>query len=163
MPVLREDELEVEDFWIECNLGHTHWGLYGAAGLMLRHVDSDGQEHYLLTHRSKLVQHGDTYSLPGGAIDAGETPQAGALREAQEELGQLPRITFTQTHVADHGRWAYHTIHGDVEEPFDVEFDEDEHWETNSCGWFTPQEIDLLNLHPGFREYWMAFRVQLAS
>jgi 8-oxo-dGTP pyrophosphatase MutT (NUDIX family) len=42
----------------------------------------------LLTRRAAaLTRHGGQWALPGGRIDPGETPEAAALREMQEEVG----------------------------------------------------------------------------
>jgi len=47
----------------------------------------------LLTERAAhLKDHAGQISLPGGRLASGETPTAGALREAEEEIG-LPRAT----------------------------------------------------------------------
>ncbi len=143
------------DGYIECAQGHQHWGVNGAAGLMLRHVDDQGQPRYLLTHRSPAVMHGDTYSVPGGALDSHEYPEEGALREAQEELGPIPGFDPTGIETADHGGWAYHTVHGDVPQMFTPR---PQNWETSDAQWYTPEEIDQLNLHPGFRAYWESRR-----
>lgn len=139
------------DGYIECDQGHQHWGVNGAAGLMLRHVDEQGQPRYLLTHRSPAVMHGDTFSVPGGALDSHERPEEGALREAQEELGPIPGFRHTGTETANHGGWAYHTVHGDVPQMFTPR---PQNWETSAAQWYTPEQIDQLNLHPGFRAYW---------
>ena len=57
-----------------------------AALLVLYPVD--GEATLLLTKRSSaLPQHSGQMSLPGGAVDAGETLAQAALREAQEEIG----------------------------------------------------------------------------
>lgn len=46
----------------------------------------------LLTKRNAhLNKHAGQVSFPGGRIDAGETPEAAALREAEEEVGLSPR------------------------------------------------------------------------
>jgi 8-oxo-dGTP pyrophosphatase MutT (NUDIX family) len=45
----------------------------------------------LLTKRTAhLKKHAGQVSFPGGRIDAGETPEAAALREAHEEVGLAP-------------------------------------------------------------------------
>jgi 8-oxo-dGTP pyrophosphatase MutT (NUDIX family) len=50
--------------------------------------DDEGRACFLLTKRApKLRAHGGQWALPGGRIDAGETPEAAALRELKEELG----------------------------------------------------------------------------
>jgi 8-oxo-dGTP pyrophosphatase MutT (NUDIX family) len=46
----------------------------------------------LLTKRTAhLSKHAGQVSFPGGRIDAGETPEAAALREADEEVGLVAR------------------------------------------------------------------------
>ena len=61
--------------------------------------------HLLLTLRSQEVEsHRGQISFPGGVLDPGETHEAGALREAEEELGlradqirllgRLPQLTI---------------------------------------------------------------------
>ncbi len=52
--------------------------------------DRDDSAHVLLTRRpDRLKRHGGQYALPGGRLEPGETPQAAALRELEEELGLL--------------------------------------------------------------------------
>lgn len=82
------------DRYVTCSKGHTHWGANGAAGLLIRHRGEDGRQRYLLQKRSNSAietDHPDTWSIPGGAIGRDETPEQGAMREAREELGPLPR------------------------------------------------------------------------
>jgi 8-oxo-dGTP pyrophosphatase MutT (NUDIX family) len=57
-----------------------------AAGLLLVFPWS-GDAHIVLTVRAQtLERHGGQVSLPGGVIDAGETIEQAALREAHEEI-----------------------------------------------------------------------------
>ncbi len=50
--------------------------------------DEDGNACFLLTRRAqRLRSHGGQWALPGGRIDAGETPRQAALRELDEECG----------------------------------------------------------------------------
>lgn len=51
-------------------------------------IDAQGRPCFLLTMRpSKMREHPSQYALPGGRIDAGETPAQAALRELDEEIG----------------------------------------------------------------------------
>ena len=51
-------------------------------------ADDEGRPCFLLTKRTpKLRAHGGQWALPGGRLDAGETVEAAALRELQEEVG----------------------------------------------------------------------------
>lgn len=65
-------------------------GLRDAAALILLYPH-DGAWHVPLTLRgSTLRHHTGQVSLPGGRVDAGESIEAAALREAEEEVGVVP-------------------------------------------------------------------------
>lgn len=62
-----------------------------AATLVLLYPDLDGQSHLVLTLRQpSLRAHSGQVSLPGGRLDAGESPEDAARREAWEEVGVDP-------------------------------------------------------------------------
>jgi 8-oxo-dGTP pyrophosphatase MutT (NUDIX family) len=62
-------------------------GLRPAAGLVLIYPH-ESRPHVLLTVRGGgLRHHTGQVSLPGGAVDAGESLEAAAVREAEEEVG----------------------------------------------------------------------------
>lgn len=140
------------DRYVTCDQGHTHWGSAGAAGLLIRHTDDQGTRRYLLQHRSPWVQHGNTWSTPGGALHHGESPEAGAMREGEEEMGDLPGLTHAATHTDDHGGWKYHTVVMDAPERFTPGGDEG--FEHADSRWVTPEEMKDLPLHPGFKASW---------
>jgi 8-oxo-dGTP diphosphatase len=142
--------------WVRCDLGHRHWGRFGAAGLLA--FVSDGGP-VLLQQRTWWSHHGGTWGLPGGARDSHETVLAGALREAAEECGVppglvAPRGIFTD----DHGGWSYTTVLAEAATPFEVESDYDE---TADVAWVDPAKVTQLSLHPGFAEHWAELRAAL--
>ena len=61
-------------------------GLRDAAALVLLYPVDD-EPHVLLTVRGALRHHTGQVSFPGGAVDAGETLEHAAVREAVEEVG----------------------------------------------------------------------------
>ena len=82
----------------------------------------DDEATLLLTVRgAKLSTHQGQVSLPGGALDLGETVERAALREAEEEIGLAPasvtiRLRLTPLHVPVSG-YVLHPIVGTIEAP----------------------------------------------
>lgn len=58
-----------------------------AAVLLLVYPGTEGPTLPLTVRHSALAHHGGQISLPGGALDPGESAEAAALREAEEEIG----------------------------------------------------------------------------
>jgi len=58
-----------------------------AAVLLLIYPGAGGPAIPLTLRHPNLARHGGQISLPGGAIDPGESAEAAALREAEEEIG----------------------------------------------------------------------------
>ncbi len=127
--------------------GMARWGLYGAAGLLLRHTDQAGTCRYLVACRSAHVHHGGTWGIPGGALRRGETPEDGARREAEEEFAGIPDYVVADVIVTDYGGWTYSTVVADVAELVDLE---PATWEHTRARWVTLDELAHLPLHPGF-------------
>lgn len=148
-PLFPVDPASAEGY-VTCELGHEHWGKAGAAGLLLRSTDGEGRAVFLLQHRSPEVHLGDTWSVPGGALEWDETPVTGAIREVEEELTGLPTesIVVERVLTVDHGGWAYHTVVASCEY-FRAE---GTGWETGEEGfrWLTEADLARLPLHPGF-------------
>ncbi len=143
--------------WVECSLGHAHWGLHGAAGLLLHTVDDHGVVRVLLQHRAAWSHHGDTWGLPGGARDSHEDAVTAALREADEEAG-LDRsvVRIRQAFVDDHGGWAYTTVLADTPEPLVTTLQR----ESVALAWVPLDAVAQRALHPGFAATWPEVRAQ---
>ena len=136
--------------WAFCSKGHIHWGALGGAGLLLRYVPQRGQPVYLLAERSRWVDVGGTWGMPGGAIHHDESPEAAADREAQEEIWPVPPYRVTGIQVQDcGGGWKFHIVCADVDHPFTAYVSR----ETDATGWFTLEEMSALRLHPGFQQW----------
>src|SRR3954466_3360305 len=136
------------DGWTVCALGHRHWGLAGAAGLLVHREGADGTE-VLLQHRAAWSHHGDTWGTPGGALHAGEPADVGALREAREELGLAPgALVLGARSVDDHGGWSYTTVLARPARP--IEADELRlDGESTAVAWLALDRLDRVPLHPG--------------
>lgn len=132
--------------------GSRRWGLFGAAGLLVRHA-ADGEEpSYFLARRSMHTHLGGTWAIPGGALDEGETPLEGALREFVEEIGVLldeHGYVLAESYEDDHGGWSYWTLVLDVARPFEPPATLT--WETSAVRWVRRSELADLELFGAFR------------
>ncbi len=63
-----------------------------AASVLVPVIERNGALSVILTKRaSQLKHHAGQVAFPGGKVEAGETSEAAALREAYEEIGLPPR------------------------------------------------------------------------
>lgn len=144
------------DGWIECRCGGKHWGLNGAAGLLLYR---DGK--VMLQHRSPWVHNGDTWGLPGGARDSHESVIDASIRESVEETGIDPtHVEVLGLFSEDHLDWRYDTVIAKAHDDLDTAT-----WntETHDIGWYEISEIVDLNLHPSFAKTWPNLILKLQS
>lgn len=79
-------------------------GARDGAALLLVYPHDDLLQFALTVRGSGLRNHTGQVSLPGGAVDEGESVEAAALREAQEEIGVDPRAVdvvgrLTRVHI----------------------------------------------------------------
>ena len=133
--------------------GTVRWGRFGAAGILVRHVEPGGDVWFFLARRSMHTHLGGTWAIPGGALDHGEDPLAGALREFVEEIG-VPLdehgCEVTHVHEDDLGGWSYWTHVVDVPERF--ELPATLMWETAEVRWVPAAELTALELFEAFRK-----------
>lgn len=131
------------------------WGRFGAAGVLFVHVDDDGPR-VLVQQRSPWSHEGGTWSVPGGAIDLGESPAEAAIREADEEIGPVPAdLHLVGEHVfAPATDWTYTTVVVAVPQRFGVT----RNFESDAVAWLHPDEVEDRELHDGFAAAWPHLR-----
>lgn len=135
------------DGWLECALGHRHWGRYGAAGLL---AVAPGQ-HVLLQHRAPWSHGGDTWGVPGGARGRDESAEQAARRETVEETGlDLEQLVVHDSHVVDHGTWSYTTFVATVPSLLPVVPER----ESVDLRWVPVGRVVELPLHHAFADAW---------
>jgi 8-oxo-dGTP diphosphatase len=135
------------DAWVRCASGHRHWGRFGAAGLFL----TDGRR-VILQHRAPWTHEGDTWGLPGGARDSGETPVRAALREAHEEAGlDAADVAAIGLSIADHDGWTYTSV---VARTLRTVHPHAANEESVQIRWWDFDEVEHLPLHPGLSASW---------
>jgi 8-oxo-dGTP pyrophosphatase MutT (NUDIX family) len=143
-----------EDTWVEGPQGR-YWGAYGASGLLLAHPEAG----VLLQLRAIWSHLGGTWGLPGGARKAHETPEAAALREADEEAGvPAQHVTVLGTSVFDLGYWSYTTVLARADELFTPVIGDAE---SEALRWVPFDEVAQLPLHPGLERGWPDLRLRL--
>ena len=129
--------------------GTRRWGRFGAAGVLVRCAGEDGTFDYFLARRSEYCHQGGTWAVPGGALNEGEEPLAGALREFAEEVGvDLADFSVATIHEDDHGGWSYWTVIVDVPARFTAAVT---NWETAEAAWIAGHGLAALELLPPFR------------
>ena len=149
------------DGWVVSERGTYHWGVHGAAGLLLRAPWHDGTPAVLLQHRAPWSHQGGTWALPGGALDSHEEARDAAVREANEEAG-LPADRI-MVHVSvvtasvpgpDGPVWTYTTVVADAEELLDTVANR----ESSELRWVPEHQVADLPLHPAFAQSWELLR-----
>ena len=97
----------------------------------------------LFVRRSDVSDHGGEWALPGGHIDPGETAEAAASREAQEELGTAP--------VGPRSLLSSGSGYTTFTQAVDTEFEPTLNEEHTEHVWADPKSAPQ-PLHPGVRD-----------
>src|SRR5699024_3836352 len=129
------------DGWAFGPDGARHWGVHGAAGLLLRAPGEGAVPLVLLQHRAAWSHEGGTWSIPGGARDSHETTEQAAVREAAEESG-LPaasiRVRGELRTAGDPAHWTYTTVYADAARRLDTVANA----ESLELAWVPEDEVD---------------------
>lgn len=110
-------------------------------------IDSD---HILLCRLSDYLAHAGMWTLPGGGLEFGEHPEAGMVREVEEETGLIVRPAGVAgvDSIAREGleddfhaiRIIYHTRKVDGELRHEID------GTTDMCQWHPLDDLDALEL-----------------
>lgn len=135
------------------------WGR-SAAGLLV--VD---RGRVLMQRRASWVQHGGTWSIPGGALSSGEATLDAALRELREEAGiDVPALRVLEpVHVAEPvSGWTYTTHVARLRKRARARIGTPPgSAEAIEHRWVPFADVDALELHPGFAASWGEVRALL--
>jgi 8-oxo-dGTP diphosphatase len=155
--------------WVHCRCGRRHWGLHGAAGLLLVRPlatrplvagSAGATAEVLLQLRAGWTHQGGTWGLPGGARDSHEDVVVAALREAHEEVG----LDAGTVHVlgrcvgTDHGDWSYTYVIALAGAAVEVHVRNDE---SDEIRWVRVDDVGGLPLHPALAPAWAGLRARL--
>ncbi len=148
------------DGWVDCACGRRHWGLHGAAGLLLVRRDAAGRARdVVLQHRAPWSDQGGTWGLPGGAREPGESAAQAALREAREEAGiDAADVEVRGEHVLRHPDWSYTTVLADAVRPLHPTVSDTE---SLAVAWVPVDEVADRHLLPAFADAWPVLRARL--
>ncbi len=149
------------DGWVFCQRCQSrHWGLYGAAGLLMVRLDL-GEPHVLLQLRAAWTHGGGTWAIPGGALDSHEDPITAAVREAWEEVGiDIDAVTVKSVYQDDHLNWNYFTVIAHVSGEVIVS---EGNYESDEIEWVALDAVDSYPLHPGMRGTWPHLREMVSA
>lgn len=107
---------------------------------------TDG-EVVLLLKRKPPAPHANTWAIPGGKLEEGESPLGAAKRETEEESGHLPTKMTRFGDVADH---VFKTFMMEIEKPYNVKLSD----ESSDYQWVPLSRVSGMDLHPGMKDKW---------
>jgi 8-oxo-dGTP diphosphatase len=147
--------------WVDCRCGRRHWGLHGAAGLVLLRPATAAVE-VLMQLRAGWTHEGGSWGVPGGARDSHEDVVAAAVREASEEAGVRPeqiRVLTCRPGV-DHQDWQYTYVIARVEAPMELGAVTAE---SEELRWVALPDVAGLLLHPALGRAWAGLHTDLTG
>lgn len=110
--------------------------------------------HLLLIHRTD----NDNWSLPGGAMDLGESLPQCAVRETMEETGVEVEVTGLVGIYTDPRHVIHYTSNDEVRQEFSIVFtarpisgQPTPSSESRAVHWISPDQLDTLTMHPSMR------------
>ena len=110
------------------------------------------------------------WSLPGGAMDLGETVADAAVREVEEETGVRCKITGLLGIYTSPAHVVQYTSDGEVRQEFTVVFTAEAvsgeprtSNESSAVEWVDPSEVDAYEMHPSMRQRIERFREDTAE
>lgn len=115
-------------------------------------LEHEGKFPILLRHSHK--PNGNTWGLPAGKVDAGETYKQAAIRELREETGYIATINQIEHlgsfEFGEQHPYIFHTYRVLLAKPFQIQLETSAH---QSVRWVTAQECyDLPNLVPDLHD-----------
>src|SRR5262245_3781801 len=126
----------IEEEYSEDAGGELRWGSRGA-GLLFRRPSGA----FFLVFRSAFVMDPSTWGIPGGKVEAGESEEEAAMREAVEELGMVPPFTIRDFDIMVSGSFRYTTFLASMREQFAKVWKPKLNWENEKSGWFKPGRL----------------------
>ena len=139
---------QVDEGWLYDDVaGRQFWGSVGSGILFVRHHPEYGVQ-LLVVLRGEGTDESGTWGTLGGAVRSGEDSFGSALREANEEVGDLPSFReITKWVYESSGSFRYTNY---VLECLDLEWVPTAfNWEVDSAEWVSLEEAGQLPLHFG--------------
>jgi len=117
----------------------------GAGILFVRNHPELGSQILLLL-RSPRSKHGNTWGVPGGKSEPGESLHGTAIRETIEEAGEVPahRAIGSHDYSDPEGHLRFRTF---IYKLLDADWEPTLNWEHSDAKWFSLQEAGELDLH----------------
>jgi 8-oxo-dGTP pyrophosphatase MutT (NUDIX family) len=132
--------------------GRLRWGRR-AAGLLIQRTDN---KKILLLLRSAEVMDPGLWGIPGGRVEPWEDDLNAAIRESEEELGEVYGLEITGVRSIVSGEFMYSTYFAKMPGAVAAAWTPELNWENDDWGWFSLRKLPK-DVHPGVREVLSGF------